>query len=67
MELQEAEEKFIAAWGAIGTQWGINRTMAQIHALLLISEKSLSAEEIMRKLNISRGNVNMNVGRRSFI
>lgn len=61
MVLNEAEEKFIAAWGAIGTQWGINRTMAQIHALLLISEKSLSAEEIMSKLNISRGNVNMNV------
>jgi DNA-binding transcriptional regulator GbsR (MarR family) len=61
MVLKEAEEKFIAAWGAIGTQWGINRTMAQIHALLLISEKSLSAEEIMSKLNISRGNVNMNV------
>jgi DNA-binding transcriptional regulator GbsR (MarR family) len=61
MVLKKAEEKFIAAWGAIGTQWGINRTMAQIHALLLISEKSLSAEEIMSKLNISRGNVNMNV------
>tara|TARA_Y100001933_G_scaffold114263_1_gene114365 strand:+ start:3111 stop:3617 length:507 start_codon:yes stop_codon:yes gene_type:complete len=61
MELKEAEEKFIAAWGAIGTQWGINRTMAQIHALLLIGENPLSAEEIMIKLNISRGNVNMNV------
>jgi DNA-binding transcriptional regulator GbsR (MarR family) len=61
MILKEAEEKFISAWGAIGTQWGINRTMAQIHALLLISEKSLSAEEIMENLNISRGNVNMNV------
>jgi len=61
MELKEAQEKFIAAWGAFGTQWGINRTMAQIHALLLISEKSLSAEDIMKELNISRGNVNMNV------
>ena len=61
MKLKEAEEKFIAAWGAIGTQWGINRTMAQIHALLLIGENPLSAEEIMSKLNISRGNVNMNV------
>tara|TARA_B100000427_G_scaffold76791_1_gene62665 strand:- start:37 stop:543 length:507 start_codon:yes stop_codon:yes gene_type:complete len=61
MDLKEAEEKFIAAWGAIGTQWGINRTMAQIHALLLIGENPLSAEEIMSKLNISRGNVNMNV------
>jgi DNA-binding transcriptional regulator GbsR (MarR family) len=61
MELKEAQEKFIGAWGAFGTQWGINRTMAQIHALLLISEKPLSTEDIMQELNISRGNVNMNV------
>ena len=61
MKLKEAEEKFISAWGTFGTQWGINRTMAQIHALLLISEKALSAEDIMKELNISRGNVNMNV------
>ncbi len=61
MELQEAQEKFISTWGAFGTQWGINRTMAQIHALLLISEEALSAEDIMKKLNVSRGNVNMNV------
>lgn len=61
MKLKEAQEKFIAAWGAFGTQWGINRTMAQIHALLLISEKPLSSEDIMKELNISRGNVNMNV------
>jgi DNA-binding transcriptional regulator GbsR (MarR family) len=61
MVLKEAEKKFISAWGAIGTQWGINRTMAQIHALLLISENSLSSDEIMSNLNISRGNVNMNV------
>lgn len=61
MEIKEAQERFIAAWGAFGTQWGINRTMAQIHALLLISEDSLSSEDIMKELNISRGNVNMNV------
>ena len=61
MDLKEAQDKFIIAWGAFGSQWGINRTMAQIHALLLISEKSLSTEEIMKALNISRGNVNMNV------
>ena len=61
MELQEAQEKFISTWGAFGTQWGINRSMAQIHALLLISEEALSAEDIMKKLNVSRGNVNMNV------
>jgi len=61
MDLKEAQEKFISAWGAFGTQWGINRTMAQIHALLLVSEDPLSADEIMQQLNISRGNVNMNV------
>ena len=61
MKLQEAQEKFISAWGAFGTQWGINRTMAQIHALLLVSESSLSTEDIMKDLNISRGNVNMNI------
>jgi|TARA_B110000261_G_C13087159_1_gene358356 DNA-binding transcriptional regulator GbsR (MarR family) len=61
MELKNAQEKFIGAWGAFGTQWGINRTMAQIHALLLISENPMSTEDIMNNLNISRGNVNMNV------
>lgn len=61
MKLKEAQEKFIAAWGAFGTQWGINRTMAQIHALLLVSDEPLSADDIMKQLNVSRGNVNMNV------
>lgn len=61
MQLDEAKEKFIQAWGALGSQWGINRTMAQVHALLLISPGSLSAEDIMAALNISRGNANMNL------
>lgn len=61
MQLHEAKEKFIQAWGALGSNWGINRTMAQVHALLLISPESLSAEEIMGELNISRGNANMNL------
>ncbi|MEZ4803919.1 MAG: transcriptional regulator [Bacteroidia bacterium] len=61
MQLEEAKYKFIESWGTLGSQWGINRTMSQIHALLLVSSKSLSAEEIMSELNISRGNVNMNV------
>ena len=47
--------------GVLGTQWGINRTMAQIHALLLVSPEALSADEIMQELQISRGNTNMNV------
>ncbi len=61
MKLDEAKEKFIQAWGALGSSWGINRTMAQVHALLLISPESLSADEIMAALGISRGNANMNL------
>jgi DNA-binding transcriptional regulator GbsR (MarR family) len=61
MKFTESREKFINAWGTLGTSWGINRTMAQVHALLLISPDPLSAEEIMEELTISRGNTNMNV------
>jgi DNA-binding transcriptional regulator GbsR (MarR family) len=61
MQLAEAKAKFIADWGRFGTNWGINRTMAQIHALLLISPDPLSADEVMEELSISRGNANMNV------
>ena len=61
MKLIEAKQQFINSWGAFGTHWGINRTMAQIHALLLISPDPLSQDDIMEELNISRGNVNMNI------
>jgi DNA-binding transcriptional regulator GbsR (MarR family) len=61
MELKEAKDRFIHTWGTLATQWGINRTMSQIHALLLLSPRSLNADEIMEDLQISRGNVNMNL------
>ena len=61
MELKEAKDRFIHTWGTLATQWGINRTMSQIHALLLLSSRSLNADEIMDELQISRGNVNMNL------
>lgn len=61
MKFEDAKLQFILNWGVLGSQWGINRTMAQIHALLLISPQPLSADEIMTELKISRGNVNMNV------
>lgn len=61
MELDEAKQRFIQAWGTLGSNWGINRTMAQVHALLLISADSLCADDIMEKLKISRGNANMNI------
>lgn len=59
MELPEAKQKFIQAWGKLGSEWGINRTMAQVHALLLISPEALTTEDIMADLQISRGNANM--------
>lgn len=61
MKLQEGKDKFIQSWGTLGSNWGITRTMAQIHALLLVSPEALSAEEIMEELQISRGNANMNI------
>lgn len=61
MEYKEAREKFIQAWGVFGSNWGINRTMAQVHALLMIAHEPLSTEHIMEELQISRGNANMNV------
>lgn len=61
MKLIEARQQFISSWGAFGTHWGINRTMAQIHALLLICSDPITQDDIMEELNISRGNTNMNI------
>lgn len=61
MELKEAQNSFIQHWAQLGSSWGINKTMAQIHALLLISHESLTTEEIMDRLQVSRGNANMNL------
>ena len=61
MEFREAKNKFVQTWGALGSQWGINKTMAQIHALLLIAPEPLSMEDVMEELHISRGNASMNL------
>ncbi|MCT4699935.1 GbsR/MarR family transcriptional regulator [Tenacibaculum haliotis] len=61
MDLDDAKLKYIHTWGSLATSWGINKTMAQVHALLLVSTKPMSADAIMETLKISRGNVNMNV------
>jgi len=58
-EFEETREKFILHWGEMGSLWGINRTMAQVHALLFISPQPLCANDIMKELQISRGNVSM--------
>jgi DNA-binding transcriptional regulator GbsR (MarR family) len=57
MKLTSPVEKFILHWGEMGTRWGINRTVAQIHALLYISPKPLNAEEIAETLGVARSNV----------
>jgi DNA-binding transcriptional regulator GbsR (MarR family) len=59
--LENAKDQFIAQWGSLGTSWGINRTMAQIHALLMVAQEPTSTNEIMEELSISRGNANTNL------
>ncbi len=61
MKLKEAQEEFIQLWGNFGTQWGINKTMAQVHALLLTSDEVLSTDDVMEALSISRGGANTNL------
>lgn len=61
MNYNEAKDKFISTWGVLGSSWGINKAMAQIHALLWISPEPLSMEDIMEELQISRGNTSMNL------
>src|SRR5437764_282160 len=55
--LAPIQQKFILHWGEMGTRWGINRTVAQIHALLYVSENPLNAEQIAETLNVARSNV----------
>jgi DNA-binding transcriptional regulator GbsR (MarR family) len=55
-KLSPVAQKFILHWGEMGTRWGINRTVAQVHALLLLSEKPLPADEIAETLGIARSN-----------
>ncbi len=60
-KLMQAREEFVSQWGALGTQWGINRTMAQIHALLMIAPEPMTTDEVMEELSISRGNAHSNL------
>ncbi len=61
MTVEEKKQKFIETWGVLGTKWGINKTMAHIHALLIFECEPLCSDDIMKQLQISRGNVNMNL------
>lgn len=57
----DAVASFVAFWGEMASQWGINRTMAQIHARLFCADAPMNTDEIMEALDISRGNANMNL------
>ncbi|MEX0876642.1 MAG: MarR family transcriptional regulator [Phycisphaerales bacterium] len=60
-QLVEAQDRFIASWGRMGSVWGISRTMAEAHALLYITGRPQCTDEIMERLGVSRGNVSMSV------
>src|SRR5205809_6507238 len=57
MELTPIMQRFILHWGEMGARWGINRTVAQIHALLYLCDRPLNAEEIADTLGVARSNV----------
>ena len=61
MILNPTTEKFVLHWGEMGTQWGVNRTVAQIHALLYIIGRPMNAEEIAETLSVARSNVSNSV------
>lgn len=58
---QQAIDQFVLLWGEMASAWGINKTMAQIHALLYAESEPLDTDAIMKQLSISRGNANMNL------
>lgn len=59
--LEAARDEFVTQWGIMGAQWGINRTMAQIHALLMTAPEVMSTDDVMEALEISRGNAHTNL------
>ena len=61
VSLGEARDEFVTQWGIMGAQWGINRTMAQIHALLMTAPDVMSTDEVMETLEVSRGNAHTNL------
>src|SRR5215216_2825607 len=60
-QLRVAQDLFIRRWGEMGQTWGINRTMAEIHALLYITAQPLCTDDVMERLHISRGNASMSL------
>lgn len=61
MQLTPTMEKFVLHWGEMGNKWGVNRTVAQIHALLFLAGKPMNAEEIQETLGVARSNVSNSI------
>jgi DNA-binding transcriptional regulator GbsR (MarR family) len=61
MELTAARRRFVLHWGEMGARWGTNRTVAQVHALLFVSERPLHAEEIADTLEVARSNISVSL------
>lgn len=61
MQLTHSMEKFIVHWGEMGSRWGVNRTVAQIYALLVLSPKAMNAEQIVETLGVARSNVSNSI------
>lgn len=61
MELSGLEQRFVLHWGEMGSRWGVNRSVAQIHALLFLAGRPLAAEEIAAALDVARSNVSMSL------
>ncbi|MDX9910569.1 MAG: ArsR family transcriptional regulator [Phycisphaerales bacterium] len=60
-ELRDLQDRFVAAWGQMGSVWGISRTMAEVHALLYVTGQPLCTDDVMERLQISRGNASMSL------
>ncbi|MFN5945076.1 MAG: GbsR/MarR family transcriptional regulator, partial [Phycisphaerae bacterium] len=59
--LRDAQDRFVAVWGQMAGAWGISRTMAEVHALLYVTGEALCTDDIMERLQISRGNASMSL------
>lgn len=60
-KIRLVEDKFIHHWGSLGSAWGVNKTMTQIHSLLMVNSEPLTTDEVMERLQISRGNAHKNL------
>lgn len=58
-QLAQAHEQFVESWSRMASEWGISRTMAEVHALLFVTGEPMNADDIMERLSISRGNASM--------